>query len=71
MERDPAHGSRASAIRDNQCWVDYPDVGGLQPSEAFWGTPYDLAWAVGSVRLGLFADGFETGGVMAWSSALP
>jgi hypothetical protein len=60
--------ANAGAIRDNQCWVDYADAGGLQPSQAFWGTPYDLTWAVGETAIGVFADGFESGDPGGWAA---
>ncbi len=59
------------AIRDNQCWVDYQDGGGMQPSQLLFGIAYDLTWAIGNERLGIFADGFESGATGAWSAALP
>lgn len=63
--------ANGGAIRDNQCWVDYSDAGGLQPSQAFWGTPYDLSWAVGDTAIGVFADGFESGDPGAWAAIAP
>jgi hypothetical protein len=60
-----------SALRDNECWVDYEDVGGLQSGTNQFGTPRDLAWAIGEAKIGIFADGFESGGTLAWSSATP
>ncbi|MCU0304378.1 MAG: hypothetical protein MUC56_10015 [Thermoanaerobaculales bacterium] len=63
--------ANGGAIRDNQCWVDYQDAGGLQPSQTFWGTPYDLSWAVGETAIGVFADGFESGDPGAWAATAP
>jgi hypothetical protein len=60
-----------SQILDNQCWVDYEDLGGLQPASSQFGAPGDLAWAIGDARIGIFADGFESGDTLVWSTTSP
>ncbi len=55
---------------DNECWVNFDDMGGLMPGSALVGAYADLAWALGETW-GIFADGFESGDASAWSATVP
>lgn len=61
-------------VVDNPCWVDYADLGGLQPSRDIWGGDRDITGALTGTSSGggyaLSVDGSCPGNLtVAWSGA--
>lgn len=66
----------AAVANGTQCWVDYPNLGGLQSSTSMFGIPYDIVGTVTGTASGGSYVGSRTGncpGVITfnWSGAAP